>query len=324
MTDPPHPGLSEKRKQWLEVLSGEDRHSISRQLTDMIWDAASFRMVNEARRLAPPDSKGGVQLNWMMHSLMDRGFFASQILAIRRLTDSYSLEGPKGVYSLSGLLKDMQAQRHLLTRAAVFAAEGLAYDYEPIRRRWRAYADERRSGSETAWATPADLDWHKHERRHEAVDMLTGVRPEARRPEDVIQEAVLVNLASKVARASKEIVTYAKKFIAHAATPESRAIVNADDAVLTLNHLWEAHKHLCQVAKFLAIEVLGDSCPGLLRIPLFNQFRHMDKPLIDSSRLGELRELWKQFEEECQSWKQWDLDTYRSEFGDDAAGESRS
>ena len=80
--------LKVKRKQWLKVLAGEDRHSIIKQLSQLAWNAASFQVVNEARRVAPSDPEGGVQLNGLMHQLLDRGFFSNQVVGIRRLNDT--------------------------------------------------------------------------------------------------------------------------------------------------------------------------------------------------------------------------------------------
>ena len=76
-----------KREQWLEQLCGQDRHSVVNQISRMIWDAAAFRIINEARRYAENADDGGVKLNGMVHQLLNKGFLASQASAIRRLMD---------------------------------------------------------------------------------------------------------------------------------------------------------------------------------------------------------------------------------------------
>lgn len=275
------PTLAEKRKQWLEVLSGEDRHSIISQITRMTWDAAAFRVVNEARRLAPRDPDGGVQLNGLMHSLLDRAFFASHMAAVRRLTDDrYPLNGKKGVYSLPALLKDMRKHRELLTREAIFAAEDLEYD----------------------------------EDRHKQIDRLAGVQAQDRQTGDTVREKVFIDLQQKIEKATEDVKCHVDKFIAHAATPGSREIVGADEAGLTLNHLWRAHQHLCEVASFLAIYVLGDSFPGALPIPQYDLFKYIERPLVTASQVDKLADLWRQIEKETHGWSQWGLDQYAKEF----------
>jgi len=308
------PTLSEKRKEWLNVLLGKDRHSIANQISQMTWDATAFRVVNEARRLAPRDSDGRVQLNGLMHSLLDRAFFASHMAAVRRLADTYPLHGEKGVYSLSALLKDMQTHRDLLTREAIFAAEDLQYDYEPIRQEYYEYKDSQREAGKEAPFVPDNLWWLRHDRRHEQIDRLAGVQAQDRQPGDTVREKVFLNLEKKIKKATEDVKCHVKKFIAHAATPDSRATVGTDEAGLTLNHLWQAHQHLCEVAGFLAIYVLGDSFPDPLPIPQYDQFKYIDKPLIDKSEIGALRELWDQLDRECRGWTKWGPDQYAKEF----------
>lgn len=307
--------LKIKRAQWLNVLAGEDEHSIIKQLSQLAWDAASFQVVNEARRLAPSDPEGGVQLNGLLHRLLDRGFFTDQVLGIRRLNDTFPLEGERGVFSLTGLLDDLLKHRHLLNRKDIFEAEGLKYDYDDVKEALQEYSNKKIKAGEGAYAVPRDLVWRRYELRHEYLDRLMGVLAGERKPDDVIQESALINLRSKVASACGDVITVATKFIAHAATPESRAVVSAVDAKVSLDQIGAAHRSLCQVTGFLAIYVLGDSCPGFLPTPQFDQFVYIEKPLIDKSEVPILELVWGQLNDEYQAWSQWGLDEYETEFG---------
>ena len=276
----------------------------------MAWDAAAFQVVNKARGLAPSEPEGGVQLNGLMHRLLDRGFFISQMVAVRRLMDTYPLEGKQAVYSLIGLLKDMCDNRCLFTREAMLDAEGLEYDYEPIRKKADQYAIEQERAGHTAYSLPPNLAWFTHEDRHKDIDRLVDTRSQNRQPNDTIPEEVFANLKHKVEAACEDVKNHATKFIAHASTPGSRAQVNQ----ITLNHLWEAHRNLCQVTGFLAIYILGDSCPPFLTVPQYNQFKYIERPLIDRDQVGELQELWQQFDKDCRDWSQWGLNDYEQEF----------
>ena len=126
----------------------------------MIWNAAAFRVINEARRLAPPAEEDTVQLNGLVHELIDEGFFEGQLLAIRRLTDRYPITGDRrgyDVWSLTSLLNDMQDHAVLMTRANFFAAEGLEYDVDSVRQRANEYLDRELRERQVAF-TPTELD----------------------------------------------------------------------------------------------------------------------------------------------------------------------
>jgi hypothetical protein len=88
----------------------------------MIWNAAAFRMINEARRHAPQNQHGAPCVNALLHALLDRCFFESQMLAVRRQLDDDGLRGKRGVFSLRSLLDDLSEHRAILTRKNFFAS----------------------------------------------------------------------------------------------------------------------------------------------------------------------------------------------------------
>jgi hypothetical protein len=47
----------------LDCLSGSDRNSVKNQLHRIIWNAATFRVINESRRLAEQDARGRPKLS---------------------------------------------------------------------------------------------------------------------------------------------------------------------------------------------------------------------------------------------------------------------
>src|SRR3989339_1821041 len=137
-----------KRELWIQCLNGEDKNSIMKQIYHMIWNAAVFKIVNESIRLAPVDKNGVKQLNGMVFNLVDNCFFESQFIAIRRLTDSNSLEGNKSVFSLIPLLLDMKNNIRLLTRSNYFKVEGLEYNYEIVRKKNTEFEQDQRKGKD--------------------------------------------------------------------------------------------------------------------------------------------------------------------------------
>ena len=306
--------LKDKRKQWLDVLDGEDRSAIQNQVIQMAWDAAVFKVINEARRLAPCTPDGDVKLNGMVHRLLNRGFFISQMVSIRRQVDACGLEGKKGVYSLAGLLKDVREHHDLLTRKSIFEAENLEYDVESLRCAHDEYVSAQREKGKRTFSTPANLNWQQSEQRHQDVDRLAGVVPTARSPEDTIQEEVFTKLLAKLKDPCLKVKDHVDKFIAHAATPESRADVRADEAGIALNLLWESHRILCQVISCLSVHILGGASFHPLPYPQFDQFQYIDNPLVAPDQVEGLRALWRQFDKESHDWGQWGMNEYDSEF----------
>jgi len=161
--------FASRRALWIECLSGKDRNSIIQQTYRMIWDAAAFRVVNEARKIASADVETGLKVSGLLHGLLDRSFFAAQMSAIRRITDPSSpFEGKKGVWSLTALLKDMATHTHLFTREHLLEASGHVYDYIEIERRFTEWL----ATSHDCEYIPAELVSDHSSDRHKQIDVL--------------------------------------------------------------------------------------------------------------------------------------------------------
>lgn len=308
-----------RRNLWVRCLDGGDRNSVFQQIYQMIWNAGVFKVINEARKIAPSAKEGGVQLNGMVHRLIDQCFFESQSLAVRRLADSsYPIEGDnrgQDVCSLGALLKDMKQHAELLTRENMFQAEGLEYDHEVVRQKEEAFLLGRSGAGESAFAVPPGLDYRRLMRRHEQLDYFTGVGKEQRLPTDRVKSDALDFLEQKVRAASDSFKTHADKFIAHAATLESRQAVSADTARITLGQLWEAHQTLCQVANFVDTYILGRGAKmGFLPTPQLDIFLYLDRPFIGERDLAKLSEAWSSYGKETSTWSKWGFEAFRSEF----------
>lgn len=295
-----------KRTEWTRWLDGDDRHSVMNQITRMIWDAAIFRVINEARRLAPKDLEGGVQLNGMIHDLINRGFFVGQANAIRRLTDKSLAAGSRGVYSLHGLLEDMEKHAHLITREHIFAAEGLAYDGKPVREAFEEYCQQQERAGNGGCGVPNSLDWLRVDERHRQIDRLAGVAKNKRSRKDAVRPECFGRLKKKLDVCGK-LSAYVDKFIAHAATPGSRALVKADELNITLGNLWEAHEAVCTVANFVDVYLLTGTSHGFLAVPQYNQFKYIDQPLIAKEVVARLHEVWHEYDLETHKWAAWGM-----------------
>ena len=104
---------------------------------------------------------------------------------------------------------------------------------------------------------------------------------------------------------------YVNKFLAHSATPESRARVNADEIKITLGSILDAHKIICETAAFIGMKILNRSFGGFLAIPQFDQFKHFEKPWATGETVNKLRKFWGDCGKKTRQWEDWD---WQSEF----------
>jgi len=302
-----------KHEIWKKCFSSQDRNSILNQIYQMVWNAAVFKVINEARRISPLNAKGQTEINGMLHRFMDRCFFDSQFLVIRRLTDSSPFDGPKGVFSLVSLLKDMKAKVSLITRENLFAIEDLEYDYEAIEQQELAYTLEQSKSGKNAYWTSFKGSSHDIRLRHGQIDTLCGVGVDQRKPSDTIRVEVFDYLVTKLDDVSEDVNLHVNKYIAHAATPESREHAKADEVSITLGHLWDAHKVICQVANFMDVYLLSRANHSFLPVPQYDHFEHIDKSLVSTEGVEVLSKAWHEFHKETDSWGSWGMKEFCQE-----------
>ena len=311
--------FKEKMEIWKECISGKDQNSIINQLSTMSWNAAVFRVINEARKNAATNEKGEFKLNAMVHNFINNCFFENQITTIRRLTDNYPIYGEMGVYSLVSLLQDMKKNIKLLTRANIIKINGLEYDPEPVKAKFYQYMHEQMKNGNTTCSIPCGLDFYGIEREHKYLDALTQTTPEKRSFDDLVAESIIDKLIAKVVSVASNAKNHVDKYIAHSATPESREIdINdkAEDVKITLGYIYETTKTLCQIAAFLDAYLISRiSHVGFLPIPQYNHMKYIEEPLISKEKISELQKCWNEYQKETETWAGWGLDKMKMEFG---------
>ena len=295
-----------KRDFWIECFNGKDRHCILNQIYLMVWNTAVFKVINEARRIAPPAKEGGVELSPLLHKFIDDCFFPSQMVGVRRLTDdSYGITGNRGVVSLISLIKDMRDHVGLMTRENIFWAQGLEYDYEAVRLKHDQYCDRMFQAGSQVFSMPEELVWQRLKERHEEIDVLCGVAEKQRSPGDSVNPSVFDKLKDKIVGACQDIHDHVNKFIAHAATPGSRQSISADTTSITLKHLWQAHEAICRAANFIDVYLLTGSNHSFVPVPQYNHLAYIEKPLVDLARIRQLGDIWDKYEKETHHWQPW-------------------
>ena len=300
-----------KRQEWLKIFNSKDPHSILNQIYSLLWDSAIFHMINKARGLAPKGERGEIQLNGELHSWIDRSFVAGQCLAIRRLTDTGSprnkskdrpaAEGEKGVYSLRGLLDDMERHCSLLTRGNLLAGEERDYSPEQLTQLEQDYQRElTASGSEVIEVTAEPL-WEGYQEQQRLIDQLIGVDAEHRDRQDTVPLEIFPKLQDRL-QACQIFIDHTDKNIAHAATPESRKLIKQEDGELTLAKLGEAQRSICEVAGFLGRYLLTGFPHEFMELPSGYYLKYMDRPLVEEKDFSQLTAVWDNFYQRTKLW----------------------
>ncbi|HGM6373748.1 TPA: hypothetical protein ACKP8M_001359 [Stenotrophomonas maltophilia] len=289
--------MREKIAAWKNALDG-DANSVSQALSHLAWNIAAFSSIGEAIREAP-ETEGAKKINGMMIDLLVEGFWGSTMQAIRRLVDkAHPLYGRNGVCSLGAILSDVRAVRNRITRRVyVEQIAELPYNYEEVRRRHEEYAWQQGPG---AFWVPREFHYEISEQRHAEFDWLSGTTPGTSSDADVIQESIFDRLDARLARLDG-VVEHATLHYAHAATEASRngRVLDQwglDDAKAALKELYE-------VAELIGRWFCFSGVGMLLPTPQFDQFEHLDQPLLQGSRAS-LDALWNAFDEETQRWYQ--------------------
>lgn len=292
--------LDQAWKNWEACLNGNDPNSIFQQITMMIWDTGIFRIILAARQSELKKNPLAPEINDALHSFIDRNYFQSQSLIIRRITDQiYSLTGKKGVYSLIALIMDIENYKNELTRKSYLDLKNMPYDYEEIRRREYEYCLSQTPGK--GFFIPPELKWHPIEEAHCTFDRLAGVTAYNRNPGDQIDSNVFCRLRDRLSVCT-EISSYVDKFIAHSSTPDSRFIQNYTEMTITLQHLWEAHQSIFEVSNFLSSTLFDREHMALaFEIPSFYMF--WDKPLIEHGELDLIRNTFENYHKETETWR---------------------
>jgi len=285
---------AEKRKIWLNALDGPgpgshalDDNSIAAQIMHTLHDAAVFRVVIKSRELSERDNGGRIKCNRLVHQLFDKCFFQSQLMSIRRLLDGYDLNGERGVNSLRAILDDMKKSRAILTRKNIVASH--------VERKIELGILSRECGSLDA------LDVQDIEGVDLNLDRLCGVQSNQRNQADAVAEIIFDTLLEKIRSVDNIMKAYVDKFIAHAATRESRNEINPWDVKITLDDVWRAHEIICRIFCFMDNILLRSNETVFLPPRSASDFKYIDVPLLKQELIPKLQQVWKNYEEEISS-----------------------
>lgn len=274
--------LNEKFKEWKRWYS-EDDNSVCAQIRDMLWDAAVFYAINEARKYATTDAQGNPELNKLVHGLINRSFLKTRSLSIRKL---YSR---KNSFSLGRLINDMEKNSKLLTRENILSALGLPYDYE------EAIKEGHRTNNSKMIGEGACSDYV-----HKNVDLLTGVKPAQRQPNDTVQDGVFDRL-NKLLGKCEPIDNFVDKIVAHT-TPSNKNLK------ISLAKIYKAHGRIVKIAVYIGRYLLDESSQWTNFLPSWagnNKFEHFEKPWVRQKDITKLENFWSRYERHIKQLSKW-------------------
>lgn len=287
--------LLQKIDQWRHAFDG-DEQGVLPTLSTFAWNYAAYMTIMKTVERAIEEQPGGPKINFMLLDLLAEGFWASAMLAVRRLLDRGPLSGPRGICSLRAIIEDVKAcQRDLTRRAYVESVAGQPYDYELVKQKHWDFIFNRPPGP--VWV-PRELDYGLSERRHIEFDFLSGVAASARSPNDVIGDEVFERLEQRLCNLDA-VATHATKYFAHAATDESRRgrVLGGWGPA----EAKEALRTLVQTAELVGRWFLFRGVGSVLPTPQYDQFEFLNQPLWSGSSRP-LQEHWSALDDEISQW----------------------
>ncbi len=276
----------DKRAQWLTWLDYDEQHAISSVISTMAWNDVSFRTLAKAGELEP----NGCLSNSLLAEALINGHFATQTLAIRRLIDHRN-----DVISLVRLLRDISENIYLFTRENFVGFDGLSYDYEAAQQQVIAA----HIGKGPFWSERAGPNaYWVSEAAHREFDRLSGTASDKRTRTDSIPKSYIDSLQQWITDSgAKDIVDWTHKYLAHAADQASRSLVDTAAIQPNLNKITEILRIFVRVSEAvhaLFLSAHGDTMP----VAQFNQFEHLNAPLLTDAHLAEVRVRWDELTDE--------------------------
>jgi hypothetical protein len=95
------------------------------------------------------------------------------------------------------------------------------------------------------------------------------------------------------------------KFLAHSATPESRATVDERETDISLGQILDAHRIICQIAECVSRNLSLGSMGRPLPASVDDPFEHFEQPWVAKEAVEKLREWRHSYEDSADEWLRW-------------------
>ena len=279
-------------ERWREAFR-DDTTGIYSLVQDLLWNYAAFQTTVQIVNLASQRQDEGVTLNQMLFNLIREGYWSSFLLGARRLLDKGVFNGPKGVYSIRSVLKDVKESRSWLNRKIyVEHLHGAAFDtarlIQEAENAWRA-------ANGPVWGDPARI---KSDAAHKCFDELSGITPADRSPDDLMSAAIFDRIEARLAALDK-VVVHVDKHVAHSGSKASRE--NTFLQNFDMHEVRTTLKHLKEVSTLVGVWFANEGSGGLATF-LGDQFNGLDQPVIRSADIQILENHWQEMDRDISKW----------------------
>ncbi|MBR0857827.1 hypothetical protein [Bradyrhizobium liaoningense] len=279
-----------KRTVWRSWLEEDEHHAIWSTIQQMVWTDVAFRSLTAA---GSAGTSTALQ-NPLMAEALINGYFATQILAVRRLVDG----GNSDIISLRRLLKDLKAHAHLLTREHYVCYDGLPYDFARVQE--EEMSAHLTQGGGAIWAaTSGRRAWHSSRMGHEQFDKVSKVSADRRQRDDRIASSTLSTIETWLNESgAAELGKWSNVYLAHAGGPTARQAFS--NFQVTVDRISEAIRNLARVAEALGAYVLWSSgrLNALMATAQFDPFEGLEGPVMSADQQTAARVLWDQLSDD--------------------------
>jgi len=282
-----------KREEWLGwyELRADEPNSIQQQIFSMMFLDIAYRVLALPRRNAGKDLQISARSGLLAH-ILDQGYVANQVLAIRRLLDRR-----RDVISLRRLFDDILDHKNLLTREVYTSYDGTPYNPDL----WKELPQDTMT---QIWGiqAPGLSNYQRAQYRHEKFDCLSGVSASERRRSDLIKDSVFDRLKQWLETTTADkFIKLSHKFFAHAANMDSRGAL--DYSGIQLADVAEVHRSIIRVERAITDELLyiGVAREVVPRPPL-GLLQGLDSPYVAAELIANMQEHWDQLSNERNNW----------------------
>jgi hypothetical protein len=267
-------------KKCVEILGDtDDPNSVNSQLIDLAYNDAIYRCFNEGLRLDPNNPKRPKAIVSLVHET----FFASQLLAVRRLLDK-----SKDVNSLRRIFDIVYAKREFYSREGFLAAK-----------------NERITKNSSSWHQKSEEKF-----LNKLYDSVSNTQIDARTGKDKLWEPHLKAIGEFIDRPSL-IHKYTDSFIAHAIKGKKHRLTVQQLEKVNLDNLQRLYKTISWLC-FTLSRYIGEWI--LFEVPTvtFDQFEGWSGTFYGGSFDRQLTKYWNQRVSLLASWqsKYWNLDKF--------------
>jgi hypothetical protein len=280
-------GYRAKRRKWLDWIDKDEDHAIWTTLSAMIWNDVSFRTL---AHLGGNDPHSPLANSLLAEKLIN-GHVATQVLAIRRLMDK-----TRNTISLRRLISDIRSNYALFTRENYVCHDGLPYDYEVV---MHAEIMQRANTGPFWGATSGPQAWGTSQMAHQQFDRLSGISPANRKREDRLPRALLDRIEGWLNTSdADELAEWSHVYLAHAGSAENRKVLS--EAIITNDRITAVTRVLARITEAISAYLLhaGGRSNALMPTAQFNQFEHLDRPVLQPDQLEGLHDLWDRLTDE--------------------------